>query len=115
VDNIELCYKEERGLNNHLSNDWIEEELRNASLKDERLRKRFRILLEQLWNGIGQTIPLVCQDWANTKAAYRFLSNERIKEEHLLAGHFQIPKKRVEAHPGEWILVIQDTTEFSFQ
>lgn len=115
MDNIELSYKEEQGLNNHLSNDWIEEELSNTNLKDERLRKRFRVLLSQLWNGIGQTIPLVCQDWANTKAAYRFLSNERIKEEQLLAGHFQITKKRVEAHQGEWILVIQDTTEFSFQ
>lgn len=113
--NIELSYQEEQGLNNHLSNDWIEEELSNTSLKDERLRKRFRVLLSQLWNGIGQTIPLVCQDWANTKAAYRFLSNERIKEEQLLAGHFQITKRRVEAHQGERILVIQDTTEFSFQ
>lgn len=115
MDNFELRYKEEQGLNSHLDNGWIEEELSNTSLKDERLRKRFRVLLEQLWNGIGQTIPFVCQDWANTKAAYRFLSNERIKEEQLLAGHFQLTKKRVEAHQCEWILVIQDTTEFSFQ
>ncbi|HDV5785661.1 TPA: hypothetical protein RJD83_002636 [Legionella pneumophila] len=41
MDNCELSYKEEQGLNSHLDNDWIEEEVSNSSLKDERLRKRF--------------------------------------------------------------------------
>jgi Transposase DNA-binding len=27
---------------------------------------------------MGHSIPLVCQDWANTKAAYRFFSNNRV-------------------------------------
>jgi hypothetical protein len=31
-------------------------------------QKRFRTLLEQLSMGVGESIPLVCQDWANTKA-----------------------------------------------
>ena len=30
----------------------------------------------------------MCQDWANTKAAYRFLSNDRVSEADILAGHF---------------------------
>jgi len=33
---------------------------------------------------------MACQDWANTKAAYRFLSNERVDEYQILAGHFQV-------------------------
>ena len=32
---------------------------------------------------MGESIPLVCQDWANTKAAYRFFSNERVSEEDI--------------------------------
>jgi hypothetical protein len=38
---------------------------------------------------IGASLPLVCQDWANTKAAYRFFSNDRVSEAQILAGHFQ--------------------------
>jgi hypothetical protein len=26
----------------------------------------------QIGSAMGQSIPLVCEDWANTKAAYRF-------------------------------------------
>jgi hypothetical protein len=26
---------------------------------------------------------MACQDWANTKAAYRFLSNERVSEDSI--------------------------------
>jgi hypothetical protein len=29
---------------------------------------------------------MICQDWANTKAAYRFFANERVTEEDILAG-----------------------------
>ena len=53
------------------------------------------------------------QDWANTKAAYRFLSNEKVSEDRILAGHFQSSALRVQATDGP-ILVLQDTTEFSF-
>ena len=54
------------------------------------------------------------QDWANTKAAYRFFSNERVNEADILAGHFQATKDRFTASQGP-ILVLHDTTEFSFR
>jgi hypothetical protein len=63
---------------------------------------------------MGASIPLACQDWANTKAAYRFFSNERINEAEILAGHFQSTGGRFAAADGP-ILVLQDTTEFSYQ
>ena len=56
----------------------------------------------------------MCQDWANTKAAYRFLDNERVSETEILAGHFQATRDRTAATVGP-ILVLHDTTEFSFQ
>jgi hypothetical protein len=37
---------------------------------------------------MGQTIPFACQDWASTKAAYRFLSEDRVSEYDILSGHF---------------------------
>jgi hypothetical protein len=70
--------------------------------------------VERLWNGIGDSIPLVCQDWANTKAAYRFFSNERVSEADILAGHFRATAERFAACDGP-VLVLQDTTSFSFQ
>ncbi|WP_225122347.1 transposase [Bradyrhizobium sp. BRP22] len=33
------------------------------------------------------SIPLVCQDWANTEAAYCFFSNEWVNEADILCGH----------------------------
>lgn len=47
---------------------WIERELAGCEFQDERLGKRFRKVLEQLSEGAGETIPMACQDWANTKA-----------------------------------------------
>ena len=41
-----------------------------------RLSKRLRNLLGRMGDAMGASIPLACQDWANTKAAYRFFSNE---------------------------------------
>jgi hypothetical protein len=96
------------------SNAWIDQELLGGQFGDVRLEERFRTLLEQLSNGVGESIPLVCQDWANTKAAYRFLSNERVSEEAILAGHFQSTRDRCLAEP-EPVLILHDTTEFSFK
>ena len=97
------------------SNDtWIKQELAECKFKDERLGKRFQKLFWCLWNGIGESIPFACQDWANTKAAYRFFSNNRIKEEEILSGHFQSTKDRFSETTGN-ILVLHDTTEFSYK
>ncbi|MBV9033525.1 MAG: IS4 family transposase [Acidobacteriaceae bacterium] len=93
---------------------WIERELASCRFADERLRQRFRKLLEQLGGGLGQAIPLACQDWTNTKAAYRFFSNSRVHEQTILEGHFAATRERFVASQGP-ILVLHDTTEFSYQ
>jgi Zn-dependent M16 (insulinase) family peptidase len=60
---------------------WIDQEIAGCVFDDVRLGRRFRSLLEQICESVGESIPLACQDWANTKAAYRFLSNDRVNEE----------------------------------
>ena len=50
------------------TNAWLDGELAGCSLADERLTKRLRKLLAQIGSAMGQSIPLVCQDWANAKA-----------------------------------------------
>jgi len=93
---------------------WVDREIAGCEFGDERLAKRFRKVLGRIGSAMGQSIPLVCQDWANTKAAYRFFSNDRVSEEEILAGHFQSTRDRIAANGGP-LLVLHDTTEFSFQ
>ena len=92
---------------------WIDQELAGCEFADVRIGKRFGMLMKQLSKGLGQTLPLACGDWANTKAAYRFLDNDRVSEAEVLAGHFQATQTRFAAVDGP-ILVLHDTTEFSF-
>src|SRR3954453_1162781 len=93
---------------------WVDQKLAGSTFKDERLGRRLRKLLVPLADAVGAPIPLACQDWANTKAAYRFLANEAVSEAETLAGHFHATRSRVTAADG-LILVLQDTTEFSYQ
>ena len=93
---------------------WVDDELAGCRFKDARLGKRFRTLLTRLGSSIGQSIPLVCQDWANTKAAYRFFANDRVSEEDILAGHFDSTRNRFAATDGP-VLILHDTTEFTYQ
>jgi hypothetical protein len=93
---------------------WFDCELAEREFVDARLAKRLRKLLEQMEGAMGESIPLACQDWANTKAAYRFFSNDRVSEAAILAGHFQSTRERFAATQGP-ILVVQDTTEFTYQ
>ena len=93
---------------------WIDQELAGCKFADVRLEKRFKVLVERLSEGIGESIPMACQDWAGTKAAYRFFANERVSEAEILAGHFQATRDRFQATPGT-VLVLHDTTELSFQ
>jgi hypothetical protein len=93
---------------------WFARELAGCRFVDERLNKRLSKLVAQIGSAMGQSIPLVCQDWANTKAAYRFFSNDRVSEADILAGHFQSTRERAVATDGP-VFVLHDTTEFSYQ
>ncbi|MCP3463578.1 transposase DNA-binding-containing protein [Bradyrhizobium sp. CCGUVB23] len=68
-----------------------------CEFKDERLGRRFGKLPAQIGSDMGQSIPLVCHDWANTQAAYRFLSNERVNEADILSGHFEATRTTMQS------------------
>ena len=93
---------------------WIDNEVEGCSFSDGRLAKRFGKLLGMLTEGIGGSVPYACQDWANTKAAYRFFSNAEVSEDQIMAGHFQATGGRL-AQANQKILMLHDTCEFSFQ
>jgi hypothetical protein len=64
---------------------WLEEETSGEKFSDKRLFKRFQTLLDKLWKGMGESIPRACQDWADTKAAYRFLANNGVNEQMIFS------------------------------
>jgi Transposase DNA-binding len=67
----------------------LDREIAGCECSDAGLGDRFRKLLAQIGSAMGQSIPLVCQNWASTKAAYRFFSNDPVSQADILAGHFQ--------------------------
>lgn len=93
---------------------WIDEEIAGCGLPDARLTRRLRSLLERMGRCLGESIPFACQDWANSKAAYRFFANARVGDDQILAGHFAATQSRMTAACGP-LLIAHDTTEFSFQ
>jgi hypothetical protein len=112
-----VILKDGYGANNRSAdkaNNWIDREAAGCEFADVRLCRRFRSLLEFVGNAVGESIPMACQDWASTKAAYRFFSNERVDEEDILEGHFEATRDRFFAS-ADTVLVLHDTTEFSFQ
>jgi len=94
--------------------DWVREEMKECRFRDDRLSKRASKLVRQMTEKIGEGVPAACQDWANTKAAYRFFSNETVSEEEILSGHFAATKARMES-VDDRILILHDTTEFSYK
>ena len=80
---------------------WVEEELNLSHFRDQRIRKRVYRLVQQLAEHIGEPIPNACQDWANTKAAYRLLSNPRLtargKSAHIPESRFKLPAAAADA------------------
>lgn len=68
-----------------------------TAFKYARLGRRFGELLKKIDDGTGGNIPFARQDWANTKAAYRFLANERVKEADIISGQFAAIRARFDA------------------
>ena len=68
--------------------------------------------MESLSNSPRASLPTACEGWAETKAAYRLLSNGAVDPMELLACHAGKSEQRAQGHPV--VLCIQDTTELDF-
>jgi hypothetical protein len=91
---------------------WAKEELGTLDLGDDRLNARAVGLAERLSGKPGESIPNACSGWAETQAAYRFLSNPRSDWQTLLQAHWDSSLTRMRGHAV--VLNIQDTTELDF-
>lgn len=92
--------------------NWSEQEFRDVQLADARLNKRIIKLAEQLGAQPQAFINQACEDWADTKAAYRFFDNEKVQAERILSAHSRRVVERMQEH--RLVLAIQDTTELDY-
>jgi hypothetical protein len=91
---------------------WAAEETAGGGLCDRRLQRRLVQLLARLSERPTESIPAACNGWAETQAAYRFLSNARVAAVDILNGHSQATLKRIEREPV--VLIVQDTTFLAY-
>jgi Transposase DNA-binding/Transposase Tn5 dimerisation domain len=91
---------------------WAEAEFATVGLNDVRLNHRCQVLAEALAQHPTMPINQACEDWADTKAAYRFMANAHVSPAKILAPHGQRTVARLKAYP--LILAVQDTTFFNY-
>lgn len=91
---------------------WTTNEFFSVDLGDERLNKRLSRLSERFAQSPISPINQACNDWAETKAAYRFFRNEKIPYQEITKSHIAATKERCRAYST--VLAIQDTTYYNY-
>jgi len=101
VEEAELCQTDVSGT--------VRKEFQSAEFGDERLTDRLMQVGDRLGRAPAESIPNACEDWASTKATYRFCDNERVDPDEILSTHKGEQRSRV--RDKEELLVISNTTE----
>jgi hypothetical protein len=89
--------------------DWAREETASAGFGDERLNKRYALIVSSIGNRPNLSIPAGCNGRAEMEATYRFTDNELVTFEKILAPHSQCTLRRAAEY--KVALFVQDTTE----
>ena len=89
--------------------DWALEESASADFGDERLNKRYALIVSSFGNRPNLSIPAACRGRAEMAATYRFTDNRQVTFEKILAAHSQCTLRRAAEH--KVALFVQDTTE----
>jgi hypothetical protein len=90
----------------------IEAEYEGAQLGDARLDRRLVHLAALVGSSPGASFPVAAGNDANLEATYRFLNNERVSPDQILAPHVRQTVRR--AASAGTVVVAHDTTEFNF-
>jgi len=73
---------------------WIDDEFKESKFSNDRLGKRLCKIVKQLFDKMGNSFPMTCQDWASTKAVDRFFSNSNLSEEQIGTGQRAVEDDR---------------------
>lgn len=91
---------------------WAAEELAAIELHDARLNRRCQELAVAFGHPADAPINQACEDWADTKAAYRFFDNANVAPEKILKPHSQRTVERLRAYP--LVLAVQDSSYLDY-
>ncbi len=96
-----------------LDEQWAAIEFADVELKDARLNRRCQELAVALGQQPTAPINQACEEWADTKAAYRFFGNiKKVTPEGICGPHHNRTVERMSRH--KLVLAIQDTTFFNY-
>src|SRR2546426_3162520 len=90
----------------------VASEFAEAELGDRRLSRRLEQLGAAIAAAPANSFPRMTQSDGELEGVYRFLSNDRVTAEKILAPHYEATCAR--AGDGE-VLVLHDTTAFAFR
>ena len=93
------------------SNHWTDVEFAELDLGDARLDRRARKIMERFSDNPSGSIPKACNGWSETIATYRFMQNDTVKWDGIMAPHWSQTQRRMSEHPV--MLCLQDTTELN--
>src|SRR6266545_4558999 len=93
---------------------WAFNEFSSAEFKDLRLTRRLQWLAKDFIQQPLASIPQACGNWANSKAAYRFCSNEKVSFAAILDPHYKCTLDRLGSSGSSVILCPQDTTTLNY-
>jgi hypothetical protein len=92
--------------------NWVTVDMGTTDLGDKRLDARLIKVITCLSQQPQASIPVACQGWHETKAAYRLFSHPNVTADKLLQPHIASTLKRIKAYPV--VLLIQDTTTLNY-
>lgn len=96
-----------------LDEQWVTSEFADVELQDARLNRRCQALAVALGQQPTAYINQACEDWADSKAAYRFFGNtQKVTPAGISAPHQQRTVERMSQQP--LVLAVQDTTFFNY-
>ena len=91
-----------------------EEEYSGLELGDKRLESRLYKIMEKIWNSPDKTLHMSSGSRSEAKAAYRFLSNEKVEISAIASSVKTSTAKKIEKSGENVILSVQDTTALSY-
>lgn len=91
---------------------WAQKEFSKVKLEDQRLKKRCQKIASDLEQQPSEPINQACEDWMDTKAAYRFFDNPKVTPDKILAAHRGRTVQRMKGY--EQVLAIQDTSFLNY-
>lgn len=97
---------------NTSTGEWAESEFGIVNFGDIRLSKRLLKIVNSFSESPERSINQACEDWHQSKAAYRFFQNDAISERKILDSHIIKTVERAKEHST--ILAIQDTSYISY-